>query len=43
MICKISPSLKFNILWVFVDTLTDDDKDPVQDFENLLFFIQRLS
>ena len=36
MICNISPSLKFNILWVFVNTLTDDDKYPVQERENFI-------
>ena len=35
MICKISPLFKFEILGLFVNTLTVDDKYPVQDCENL--------
>ena len=41
MICKISPLVKFDILGVFADTLTADDKYHVRDCENLLFPIQR--
>ena len=37
MIRKISPLVKFEILIVFVDTFTADDKYPVPDCENLLF------
>ena len=37
MISKISPLLKFEILGVFVNTLTADDKYPVRDWENLQF------
>ena len=37
MIWKISPLVKFEILIVFVDTFTNDDKYPVPDCENLLF------
>ena len=40
IIWKISPSLKFEILGVFVNTLTADYKCPVPDCENLLFPIQ---
>ena len=40
MICKISTLLNFEILGVFVDTLTPDDKYPVRYCENLLFPIQ---
>ena len=40
MVCKISPLLKFETLWVFVNTLTADDKCPVWDCENLQFRIQ---
>ena len=36
MICKMSPLVKFEILNLFVNTLTVDDKYPVQDCENLL-------
>ena len=42
-ISKISPLVKFEILSVFVNTLTADEKYPVQDCENLPFFIQRIS
>ena len=34
---KISPLVKFEILGVFVNTLTTDDKYPVPDCENLQF------
>ena len=37
---KIFPLLKFEILGVFVNTYTADDKYPVQDIENLQFPIQ---
>ena len=37
MIWKISPLVTFEILIVFVDTFTVDDKYPVPDCENLLF------
>ena len=37
---KISPLVKFEILGVFVNTLTTDDNYPVQDCENLQFSIQ---
>ena len=40
MIRKISPLLKFEILGVFVNILTAEDKYPVQDCENLQFPIQ---
>ena len=40
MIWKKSPLLKFEILWVFFNTLTADDKDLVRDSENLEFPIQ---
>ena len=40
MICKISPLLKFEILGVFVNTLTADDKYPVRDCGDLQFPIQ---
>ena len=42
MICKISPLLKFEILGVFVNTYTPDDKYPVGDCENLQFPIQMI-
>ena len=35
MIWKMSPLVKFEILSLFVNTLTVDDKYPVQDCENL--------
>ena len=41
MIWKIYRLLKFDILGLFVSTLTVDDKYPVQDCENLRFPIQR--
>ena len=41
MIWKISPLLKIEILGVFDNTLTTDDKYHVQDCENLLFPNQR--
>ena len=37
---KKSPLLKFEILGVFVNTLTADDKYLVRDSENLQFAIQ---
>ena len=40
MIRKISPLTKFQILEVFVNTLTADYKYPVPDCENLPFPIQ---
>ena len=40
MIWKKSPLLKFEILWVFFNTLTADDKYLVRDSENLEFPIQ---
>ena len=40
MIWKISLSLKLEILGVFVNTLTADDKYAVPDFKNLRFPIQ---
>ena len=40
MAWKMSPLLKFWILGDFVNTLTDDDKYPAQDCENLQFTIQ---
>ena len=40
MICKISPLLKYEILGVFVNTLTADGKYTVPDCENLKFPIQ---
>ena len=40
MIRKISLLLKFEILGVFIHTLTADDKYPVRDCENLLFSFQ---
>ena len=40
MIRKISPLLKFEILGLFVNTLTVDDKYPVRDCENLQLPIQ---
>ena len=40
MIWKISPLVKIEILGVFVNTLTADDKYSVQDFENFQFPIQ---
>ena len=36
LICKISPLVSGEILGVFVNTLTDDVKYPVQDCENLV-------
>ena len=35
MICNLSPSLNFEILGVFFNTLTADENYPVQDCENL--------
>ena len=40
MIGKISLLLKFEIIGVFVNTLTVDYKHPIPDCENLLFLIQ---
>ena len=40
MIWKKSPLLKFEIFWVFFNTLTADDKYLVRDSENLEFPIQ---
>ena len=40
MIWEISPLSKFEILAVFLNTWTADDKYPVQDCENLQFPIQ---
>ena len=40
MICKISPLFQFEILSVFVNTLTADDKYPVRDCENFQFTIK---
>ena len=40
MVCTISPLLKFEILGVFVNTLTAGDKYPVWDRENLQIGIQ---
>ena len=40
MIRKISPLLKSEILRVFVNTLTADDKDHVQDCEDLQLLVQ---
>ena len=40
IIWKRSPSVKFEILGGFVNTLTADDKYPVPDCENLQFCIQ---
>ena len=37
MIWKMSPWVKFEILVMFVNTLTAEDKYPVRDWENLLF------
>ena len=43
MIWKKSPLLKFEILAMFVNTSSADDKYPGRDCENLLFLIQRIS
>ena len=40
MISKISPLLNFQVLGVFVNSLTADDKYPFRDRENLQFPIQ---
>ena len=40
MICKISPLLKFEIFWVFVNTLTADDDSPLPDCESFKFPVQ---
>ena len=40
LICKISPLLTGEILGVFLNTLTPNDKYHVQDYENLHFLIQ---
>ena len=39
MIEKMSPLVEFEILGVFVNTLTVDDKYPVPDCKNLQFHI----
>ena len=36
-ICKTSSLFEYEILGVFVNTLTADDKYPVRDWENLQF------
>ena len=41
MTWKISFLLKLEILGWFLNTMTADDKYPVQDCENLQFLIQR--
>ena len=41
MICKISILLKFDMLGVFVNTLSADDKYPVRECENLLLSVER--
>ena len=38
----MSPLVLGDILRLFVNTLTDDDKYPVQDCENLLLRIQTI-
>ena len=43
MICRIPPLLKHEILGVFLNRLTAEDKYPLPDCENLLFPIQRQS
>ena len=40
MIWKISPLLKFEILGLFINILTVDEKYPVRDCENLQFPIE---
>ena len=40
MTWKISPSLKFEMIGLFVNTWTADYKYRVPDFENLLFPIR---
>ena len=40
MIRKIPMLFKFEILGVFVNTLTADDMYPIRDCENLKFLIQ---
>ena len=40
MICKVSPLFIFEILGVFVNTLTTDDKYPVRNCESFQFPIQ---
>ena len=40
MIWKISPSLKFEITGLFVNTWTSDYKYPVPDCENLPYVIR---
>ena len=37
---KISPLLNFEMLGVFLNTLTANEKYPVRDYENLKFPIQ---
>ena len=41
MILKICPLLEFEILGLFVNTLSSDYKYPFPDWENLPFIIQR--
>ena len=43
MIWKTSPWFNFEILGVFLNTLTADDKCPVRDCENMQFPIQMQS
>ena len=40
MISKISPLLNFQVLGVFANSLTADDKYPFRDCENLQFPVQ---
>ena len=40
MTCKIWPLLNFEMLRVFVNTLTAEDKYPIGDCENLQFNIE---
>ena len=40
MTCKTSPLLKYKILGVFVNTLTDDENYPFGDYGDLQFPIQ---
>ena len=43
MICKGASLFNLEILGVFVNTVTADDKYPVRDYENLQFSIQMQS
>ena len=43
MSCKVSPLWKLEILGVFVNTMTADEKYPVRDCENLQFPTQTKS